>query len=514
MSNGRDRETPGRFLTAQVLRGSAWVGGLSVFRLILRIGSVAILARLVAPDQFGIAVGALLLVEFAMMFGYLGIPQAVIQREALTREHVANAASILFLYAVALCGLLLLAAPLFARVVNIEEVLDIAPWLAAIIGFRIFGALPEGLLARHDGAKKVGSINLLAWALASFGVAIPLGMAGAGFWAIIFGEVAEAVVKSLALFAFARERLVLPRLSRGPGTEILRLGLGYAIMAPVEFLNDSVDRFLIVRLFGTQGLGLYTRSRFLSVHSVTLVATITRLTAFPAMSRVQSDAARLRSAIRRGLALVALITLPIGVFAAVFAEEVITLLLGDQWGGAILPFAVFSLAFYPIIAQHVLGTFFDAIGRPYVLLPVRLAGAGLVATGVWALSGFGIVGACVGVASAATITAVISLWLTCRRAEIVPSEIVAVHMAPLALTLVVTAVAVGLKFMLADFHPALALSVAALVETVVAAVATVLCPQLFLGRAGLEILRSVFGDRLVLFGRRIVPAGEAGGQAS
>lgn len=514
MSTGLKGEAQSRFLTARVLRGSAWVGALSVLRLILRIGSVAILARLVVPEQFGIAVGALLLLEFVMMFGFLGIPQAVIQKEDLSRAHLANAATILLVYCAALCAALLLAAPLFSRIVGIAEVGVIAPWLAVIVAFRVFGALPEGILARHDGARTVGTINLVAWGVAAFGVAIPLGFAGVGFWAIIAGEVAEAIVKSGFLFVSARREMVRPGFTRRPFREILRLGLGFAVMAPAEFLTHSVDRFLIVRLLGAEGLGLYTRSRFLSMHSLTLVATVTRLTAFPAMSRVQSDAARLRSAIQRGLALVAFLTLPIGAFAAIFAAETVTLLLGGEWTGAIWPFAIFSLAFYPIIAQYILGTFFDAIGRPYELFPVRLFGVVLIALAVWTLSGYGLVGASAGVAVAATITALLALWLTCRRAQISPGEIAALHVAPACVTALVVLVSMPLQHAFSGLHPALSLGLASLAVAAITIVAIAAKPSLFLGPTGQDLLRAVFGERLVFLGRNLAPVTESGGQTS
>jgi O-antigen/teichoic acid export membrane protein len=68
---------------------------------------------------------------------------------------------------------------------------------------------------------------------------------------------------------------------------------------------------------------------------------------FPAMSAVQDSKARLLSAFRRGVLVIAIIVLPISVLSVILAPEIIHVALGRNWDGAIIPFQIlaFSMLF-------------------------------------------------------------------------------------------------------------------------------------------------------------------------
>ena len=60
-------------LTQRTLKGAAWIGGASVARLALRVVSVAILARLLTPHEYGVVAGALIAMDFAAMIYTMGL---------------------------------------------------------------------------------------------------------------------------------------------------------------------------------------------------------------------------------------------------------------------------------------------------------------------------------------------------------------------------------------------------------------------------------------------------------
>ena len=60
-------------LTQRTLEGAAWIGGASVARLALRVVSVAILARLLTPHEYGVVAGALIAMDFASMIYGMGL---------------------------------------------------------------------------------------------------------------------------------------------------------------------------------------------------------------------------------------------------------------------------------------------------------------------------------------------------------------------------------------------------------------------------------------------------------
>src|SRR5215204_6186473 len=77
-------------LTARTLRGAAWIGGASVARLALRVVSVAILARLLTPHEYGVVAGALIATDLAAIVYGIGLASSRWQRKELRRDHVAT----------------------------------------------------------------------------------------------------------------------------------------------------------------------------------------------------------------------------------------------------------------------------------------------------------------------------------------------------------------------------------------------------------------------------------------
>ena len=168
------------------------------------------------------------------------------------------------------------------------------------------------------------------------------------------------------------------------------MSFGFTLNQPFVFLAENADRFFVGRLLGARSLGLYTRASFLTTTAATLFGNITRLSLFPAMAQVQGDAGRLRSGLLKTLAAVALLTLPLSVFCITFASELVNLLLGAHWSGAVVPFALLSGALYFRLAWRGCGAVFQALGRPHLLSAVHASRAVALILGIWYAAPYGL----------------------------------------------------------------------------------------------------------------------------
>ena len=108
-------------LTQRTLKGAAWIGGASVVRLCLRVISVAILARLLTPQEYGVVAGALIAMDFAAMIYTMGLAQTLIQRKELRPDHVATAFFCALFIAVLTAVGMWYAAPQIAKLLQIPE---------------------------------------------------------------------------------------------------------------------------------------------------------------------------------------------------------------------------------------------------------------------------------------------------------------------------------------------------------------------------------------------------------
>jgi O-antigen/teichoic acid export membrane protein len=427
-------------LTKRTVRGAAWIGGASVVRLCLRIISVAVLARLLTPHEYGVVAGALVAMDFAAMIYGMGLAQTLVQRKEVRPDHVATAfSSVLFMALLAAVGMWY-AAPLIAELLQIPELTQILKVLAWLTPFGAFSVLCEALLARNMQVKSVAMRPLFSFTISTFLVAIPMAWYGFGYWSLVAMQTVDIIVSAVTLGVAARKLLVWPRFSHRAFAELWRLSLGFTINQPFSYLAYNADRFIIGRVLGTATLGLYTRASFFASTAATLFANIARLSIFPAMAKVQQDKERLRNALLKSFSVLALLTLPVSAFCVIFAKELVDLLLGDKWHMAVVPFAILSATLYFTLAWRNCAALFQALGHPYWITAVHICRAAAFILGIWWAAPHGLTAICL--VSGGVMGAMLAIMLiVVKHAIDLPlRRVAAAHFHPL----VVTAAASGL----------------------------------------------------------------------
>jgi PST family polysaccharide transporter len=118
------------------------------------------------------------------------------------------------------------------------------------------------------------------------------------------------------------------------------------------------------------------------------------------MARVQDDARRLTSGYLQGTAIVALVTLPAGVVAAVLAPELVAVAFGNRWEALVPPFQVLALGMMFRTSYRMSDSLSRATGRVYRRAWRQALYALLVFLGAWIGQRHGLVGVAVGVLGA------------------------------------------------------------------------------------------------------------------
>jgi O-antigen/teichoic acid export membrane protein len=414
-------------LTKRTLKGAAWIGGASMVKLGLRVISVAILARLLTPQDYGIVAGAFVALDFAAMIYSLGLAPTLIQRKEVRRDHVATAFfASLFIALLAGAGLWL-GAPLVAQLMRIPELAQVLKFLAFLTPLGAFNALCEALLARDMKAKSVALRPVFSFTVAAFFVGIPLAYAGFDYWSLISMQAAEMTLGAAAFAFAARHLLVWPTFSTLAFRELWPMTLGFSITNPLEYISRNADQFFVARLLGANALGFYSRASFAVKNSTSLFNDVARIAMFPAMAQVHDEKDRLGKALLKSLSLIAFLALPVSAFCIVFASEIIRLLLGQRWLAVAAAFALLSASLYPQMSRRSCFAVFQAMGRPYWMISLQLMHVVLLIAGViWAAS-HGLTTVCASVLAVWCAMAAVALIAAARAVDISTWELLSVH---------------------------------------------------------------------------------------
>jgi PST family polysaccharide transporter len=121
----------------------------------------------------------------------------------------------------------------------------------------------------------------------------------------------------------------------------------------VNYLGKNIDVVLIGRFFGAAPAGLYQKAEQWASLSFQQVYFPLVNVAVSSFSRLLIDPPRYRSHFRKALVVLFAVTLPLMAFAFVDARELILVLLGQKWTGAVPIFRALTVGAFAAAAGHI-----------------------------------------------------------------------------------------------------------------------------------------------------------------
>jgi PST family polysaccharide transporter len=167
-------------------------------------------------------------------------------------------------------------------------------------------------------------------------------------------------------------------------------------------------------------LGAYKNAYQLAAVPAQLLGQVMDRVIFPVISRFQRDLDRVASAYLRGIALVAMISIPGSVIAVVLAPELIHLLLGGgaKWDDVIVPFQIFAAGLIFRTSYKISDSLARAMGTVYRRAWRQAVYAVAVVVGALIGTAFGLVWVAVGVTGAIVLNYLLMADLSLRTAPI------------------------------------------------------------------------------------------------
>lgn len=403
-------------LARQTARGFAWMSGGLAGQVVLQLITLAVLARRIAPAEFGIVGAALIAVSAVQILAESGLGPAIIQHPDLRQEHIRVGFTLSAALGVASYVLLTATAPaveaFFGDMDGLTDVLRLVA-LAFLIRNLTVG---DFLLLRQLRFRALALVELTGYGIGHGLVAITLAVQGYGVWAIAIGHVVQQVVRT-GLVAALAPHSVRPLLAPSAARELLGYGGGHTLAKAANWLARQGDNFVVGRMLGPAALGLYTKAYQLMTMPANLFGKAADNVLFPSMAAVQHDHERLRRAYLRSVGLIALLALPVSAVAATMSRELILVLLGDDW----LPLkAAFDVMVFGILfrtSYKLSDSLVRAMGAVYRRAWRQGVYAGLVIGGAWIGQQAGIEGVAVAVLVAVTVNFALMAHLSVRLVD-------------------------------------------------------------------------------------------------
>ncbi|RKT78493.1 PST family polysaccharide transporter [Terracoccus luteus] len=404
-------------LRAKVGRGFGW----SVLNTVLsRAGSLlsgVLLARILAPGDYGVFAVALVVLTALLSLNELGVSLAVVRwpgdvgRIAPTVATLAAVTSGL-LYVVAFVS-----APWVASAMDAPSATPLIRLMSLCVLVDAVSAVPAALITREFRQRLRAGIDLAGF-VGGTALTVVLALCGFGAWSLMWGFVASNVlVGAMCIarapawygFGFDRSRL----------RELLAFGLPLAGSSAVLYLLVNLDYVVVGSVLGVTALGFYLLAFNVCSWPVNLVSGTMRRVTLAGFSRAAERPEGAAPVFTRAARLVVTLTLPMSVLLAVFADPLVRTVYGERWSPSAAPLRLLAVLAVARVLVELVYDFLVAVGRNsanLTLQSVWLVGTAVaLPVGAWAA---GITGVAAGHAVVAVAVMSPALLLVLRRSGV------------------------------------------------------------------------------------------------
>jgi PST family polysaccharide transporter len=314
----------------QAGRGLRW----SVLgQMVTKVASFAmglVLARLLAPSDFGIYAIALAATQFVMHVNDAGIIAATVQWRGKFEDMAPTATTMAIVFSTAVYGIFWVVAPAFAELSGSADATPVVRLLTAIILVDGITAVRSAALLRRFEQDKLTKANMAGF-VANAALAITLAANGGGAYSFAVGQVAASVVTGVVVFISARVPFRL-RVNREIAGRLLKFGLPLAASLGIEAVLMNADYVIVGDVLGATALGFYLLAFNVSSWVPGVIGTAIRYVTVAAFSRLaEDDKESLATGVRRSVPILIASVLPVAVVMMTLAHEVVTFLYGGEW---------------------------------------------------------------------------------------------------------------------------------------------------------------------------------------
>jgi PST family polysaccharide transporter len=355
---------------AKTLRGMFWAYSSYVGSRLLSLISIAILARLLVPHDFGLVALALTFIAFIDLIQGLGISEALVIGESKDLDERAETAFAINLGSgVVLAGVTAAIAPAAAAFFHQPRLVAIMPVLGANFILIGLGTTHIGLALKSIDFRS-RTIAELADALVRGTISVILAIAGAGVWSLVIGYLVGTIAWDVAIW-----RLVSWRPSFRPQMRhvrgLLRFGGSLTGVALMAAFMAEFDNIVIGRVLGLTQLGFYSIATRLPMLLILNLAVVAGRVLFPAFASLR-ERGEMERGVLMSLRYTAIVTLPLALFMVILAKPLTLALFGDRWRPAIGAMQVLSLWAFMTTMGMIWGNLFKACARPDIIFKLAV----------------------------------------------------------------------------------------------------------------------------------------------
>jgi len=316
-------------LKQKVLTGTKWVALTNIFRQILQLISLFILARLLTPDDFGLFAILMIFVGFMQMFTDMGTGAALIQIKNPSEKLLSSVFFFNIFVGLALCLILISISGSIATFFGNPQVQELLQIISVVFIIASFGVVQKALYDKKMDFKKITIIESISQLLGLL-VGIYSAMEGLGVYSLINQTLSGSIIRVLLIWFYSNWRPLF-HFALEDIKQIWDFTKNYTLFDTINYFARNADNFLIGKFLGSPALGVYSMAYKMMLYPLQNISRTLLRILFPAFAQIQDDTIKFQKAYLRVIFFIALVSFPIMIGLMATADVLVPVLFGDKW---------------------------------------------------------------------------------------------------------------------------------------------------------------------------------------
>lgn len=310
---------------------------------VLMLLQMAILARLLAPSDFGLMALVAAVIAFAQIFSDMGISNAIIHYQKISREALSSLYWLNVLASTLLMLMLMLCSPWIAAWYHEPRLQVILILVSATFFINALGQQLRVTAEKNLRFQQLAGIEVSASFLGLV-VAVAVAFSGGGVYALVVGVLTSTAISTALCWGILADGWrPMWRLRLGEIREFLNFGIYIMGFSLINTINMQADILIGGRVLGPVNLGAYSLPKDFSLRLAMIINPIVTRVGLPVMAKAQDDKVLLKLIYLKTLRMTASVNFPLYMIMAIFAPEIISIMFGSQWQESIPLLRVFAI---------------------------------------------------------------------------------------------------------------------------------------------------------------------------
>jgi len=319
------------------------------------------LARILAPESFGLVAIAMIVISFSQMFWEAGLSRALIQ----TVEDEKKVANIVFWSNVSLgiiiYSIIFITAPLLSIYFKSPQSLPVLRLLSVQIVIMSFTTVQEALFTKDLNFRPLFWIRIIVTTSSGL-FSVLLALYGLNVWALVFGTLIGSFVNLFMLWSksnwrpnFRIDWLLAPKL--------FRFGSWIVVLSIMGWLINWFDSLLVGKYLGMTDLGIYRTGVTMVSMLFSLIMGPIYAVMFPSFSKLQNNKKEITKHFHEINKIIIFLVLPIGIGLLLTSKDFVPLIFGEKWEGMSSVIGILGLSEGLALFVGINPTIFESIGK-------------------------------------------------------------------------------------------------------------------------------------------------------